>query len=492
MKYKLDQMKTPVFSAMKDYRDRKVIPFDVPGHKHGKGLREYTEYFGEAMMELDVNSMKPLDFLGNPVSVIKESEELMADAFGADNAYFIVSGTSFAVQAMIMATVRSGEKIILPRNSHKSAINGLILCGAEPVYMNPIIDDEMGVCHNVTLESLKEAHEEHPEAKTVLIVNPTYYGATCNLKEVVDYCHVNDLTVIVDEAHGTHFHFHDEFPMSAMQAGADMAAVSLHKTGGSLTQSSALLLKADRINPAYVRKIINLMQTTSPSYLLMGSLDVARKMLATEGQSILTNVIEIANHARTEINTIPGCYCIGGEAKGLPGIYNFDPTKLSVTTRDMGLNGMELYDLLRDEYNIQMETGDMYNSLAVLSVGDDYESANALIEALKDISNRFYTGRLDYKMIDLHFPKVVMTPRDAFYAEKEMVRFEDSVGRISGEAIMAYPPGIPVVSYGERINESVIAQVDLFKTSHSILTGMEDPNVNYIMVIKECSTSPLK
>jgi arginine/lysine/ornithine decarboxylase len=492
MKHLLDQTKTPVFTAMKAYRERNVVPFDVPGHKHGKGLNEYTNYFGEAMMALDVNSMKPLDFLGNPVSVIKEGEALMADAFGADSAFFIVGGTSFAVQAMIMATVTCGQKIILPRNSHKSAINGLILCGAEPVYMNPVIDDEMGVCHNVTLESLIEAHESHPEAKTVLIVNPTYYGATCNLEELVDYCHRHDLTVIVDEAHGTHFTFHEDFPMSAMQAGADMAAVSLHKTGGSLTQSSALLVNANRVDPVYVRKIINLMQTTSPSYLLMGSLDVARKMLATEGHEVLSHVMEIADYTRAAINAIPGCYCIGYEAVGTPGIFKFDTTKLSVTTRDMGLNGMELYDLLRDEYNIQMETGDMYNSLAIFSVGDTYDNANALIAALEDISKRFNRGRLDYQKIDLHFPKVVMTPRDAFYAEKEMVRFEDSVGRISGEAIMAYPPGIPVVSYGERINESVVAQVKLFKASHSILTGMEDPQVNYIKVIKERPLKPLK
>jgi len=485
MKHVLDQTRTPVFSAMKAYREKKVIPFDVPGHKHGKGLNEYTNYFGEAMMELDVNSMKPLDFLGNPVSVIKEGEALLADAFGADKGFFIVGGTSFAVQAMIMTTVTSGEKIILPRNSHKSAINGLILCGAEPVYMNPVIDNEMGVCHNVTLESLKEAHETNPDAKAVLIVNPTYYGATCDLETVIAYCHHQGLRVIVDEAHGTHFHFNNAFPVSAMQAGADMAAVSLHKTGGSLTQSSALLVNTKNIDPQYVRKVINLMQTTSPSYLLMGSLDVARKMLATEGEEIMTHLVEIANYARDEINKIPGCYVIGKEAIGKPGIFNFDVTKLSVNTRDMGVNGMELYDMLRDEYNIQMETGDMYNSLAILSVGDTYDSANHLIAALKDISRRFQNSRLDYKQIDLHFPKVVMTPREAFYADKEMVRFEDSIGRISGEAIMAYPPGIPVVSYGERINASVIEQVKLFKTSHSILTGMEDPDVNFFKVIKE-------
>lgn len=476
---------TPVFTAMKAYRERNVIPFDVPGHKHGRGLREYVEYFGEAMLELDVNSMKPLDFLGNPVSVIKEAEELLADAFGADYGYFIVNGTSFAVQVMIMTTVTTGDKIILPRNVHKSAINALILSGALPVYMEPEIDVEMGVSHNITLDALKKAYEANPDAKAALIINPTYYGATCDLSEVVAYCHERNMYLLVDEAHGTHFHFNDAFPLSGMQAGADMSSVSLHKTGGSLTQSSALLIKGDKVDPHYVRKIINLMQTTSPSYLLMGSLDVARKQLALEGKKRLDHIIDVAEYARKAINAIPGCYAIGKESIGRPGIFGFDPTKLSVTTRDMGLNGMELYDLLRDDYNIQMETGDVYNSLAILSVGDDYDHVDALINALKDIQSKHSSpSRIDYKKIDLHYPEVVLTPREAFYSEKEMVLLEDALGRISGESLMSYPPGIPVVSYGERINESVIEQLKLFKASHGIITGMEDPEVNHVKVIK--------
>ena len=481
----LDHSRTPVFTAMKEYRAKNVIPFDVPGHKHGRGLREYAEYFGDAMLELDVNSMKPLDFLGNPISVIKESEDLLADAFGADEGYFIVGGTSFAVQVMIMTAVNEGDKIILPRNVHKSAINSLILCGAVPVYMSPEIDEEMGVSHNITMESLEKAISEHPDAKAVFIINPTYYGAVCDLKAVVDYCHEKNMLVLIDEAHGTHFHFNDKFPLSGMQAGADMSAVSLHKTGGSLTQSSALLIKKNRIDGRYVRKVINMMQTTSPSYLLMGSLDVARKMLALDGERILNHIIEVANYAREKINQIPGCYSIGKESEGLPGIFKFDPTKLSVTTRDMGLNGMELYDILRDEYNIQMETGDVYNSLAILSVGDDYDAIEKLIEALTDVSSRFHGERLDYKKIDLHYPEVIISPRDAFYASKEMVALEDTLGRISGESLMSYPPGIPVVSYGERINVSVIEQIKLFKASHGIVTGMEDPEANFIKVIKE-------
>ncbi|MBM7562015.1 aminotransferase class I/II-fold pyridoxal phosphate-dependent enzyme [Fusibacter tunisiensis] len=480
----LDQNKTPVFTAMKAYRERNVIPFDVPGHKHGRGLSEYKAYFGDAMLELDVNSMKPLDFLGNPTSVIQEAETLLAEAFGADRGYFIVNGTSFAVQTMIMATVTTGDKIILPRNVHKSAINALILSGAHPVFMEPELDSEMGVSHNITLDSLKKAYTAHPDSKAVLIINPTYYGAVSDLKTIVDFCHTHNMFALVDEAHGTHFHFNEKFPLSGMQAGADMSAVSLHKTGGSLTQSSALLLKETRLDGNYVRKVINLMQTTSPSYLLIGSLDVARKQLALHGHDMLNHILSVADYARNAINAIPGCYAIGKESIGRPGIFHFDPTKLSVTTRNMGLNGMELYDLLRDSYNIQMETGDVYNSLAILSLGDDFDHVDALIAALKDISQKHQNSRIDYPKIDLHFPEVVLTPREAFYAEKETIPLDETLGRISAESLMSYPPGIPVISYGERINASVIEQIKLFKTSHGILTGMEDPKANTIKVVK--------
>lgn len=482
---KKNQNETPLFTAMKAYHQRQVTPFDVPGHKHGLGLREFAEYFGNTMLELDVNSMKPLDFLGNPTGVIKESEALLADAFGADHGFFIVNGTSFAVQVMIMSVVSSGDKIILPRNAHKSAINALILCGAKPVYMEAEIDEEMGVSHNVTMETLQKAYDENPEAKAVLLINPTYYGATCDLKQAVDFCRSKGLYVLVDEAHGTHFHFHPNLPLSGMEAGAHFSAVSLHKTGGSLTQSSALLMKSDEIKPEYIRKMINLMQTTSPSYLLMGSLDVARKQLALEGHRRLSDVIDLANHARRSINSIDGCYSIGSEAVGRPGIFNFDPTKLSVTTRNMGINGMELYDLLRDEYNIQMETGDVYNSLAILSLGDQAQAIKKLIDALVDIQGKNRDqSRVNYKKIDLHYPEVVLSPRDAFYAPKEKTLLKDTLGKISGESIMSYPPGIPVISYGEKINESVIAQLELFKASHGIVTGMEDPELNTIKTIK--------
>lgn len=479
----MNQNKTPIFTAMKEYHKKNVVPFDVPGHKHGNGLSEYKEYFGANMMELDVNSMKPLDFLGNPTSVIKESEKLLADAFKGSHGFFIVHGTSFAVQAMILATVKLGDKIMLPRNVHKSAINALILSGARPVYINPYVNEELGIAQNVKLEDIKKIYEDNKDIKGIFLTNPTYYGATTDLKSIVEFAHERGIKVLVDEAHGSHFCFSESFPISAMEAGADMSAISLHKTGGSLTQSSALLVGSTGICPKYIRKIINLMHTTSPSYLLLGSLDVARKQLAINGNEIFKKLIEISNYAREKLNSIDGCYSMGREVINSEGVYDFDITKLSISLRDLGISGMELYDILRDEYNIQMETGDIYQSLAILSLGDSYESVDKLINAIKDISNGREKKRLNYKNIDLLYPKVILTPREAFYSDKKLVPFEEALGKVSGESIMSYPPGIPIISYGEEINEFILEELKLLKKSGGVITGNEDPDMKFIKVL---------
>ena len=277
----------PLIEAMMQYDQRDVVPFDVPGHKHGRGTKELVDFFGEKVMRIDVNSMKCLDNIGNPVGVIKEAQQLMADAYDADHAFFLTNGTSSGVQAMIMSACQAGDKVILPRNAHKSAINALILGGITPVYVQPEMNTRLGIAMGVTVEKIKEAIALHPDAKAVFLINPTYYGAASALKEITELCHKHDMAVLVDEAHGAHLHFHDELPMSAMEAGADMSAVSLHKTGGSLTQSSALLLKGDIIDKDRVKTILNLTTSTSASYLLMASLDGARKILATRGEKML-------------------------------------------------------------------------------------------------------------------------------------------------------------------------------------------------------------
>ena len=273
-----NQRSAPLYEALENLRKKRIVPFDVPGHKRGRGNPELVALLGEKCVGLDVNSMKPLDDLCHPSSVIREAEALAAEAFGAAHAFFMVGGTTSAVQSMILSVCKEGDKIIMPRNVHKSVINALILNGAIPVYVNPEVDQHLGIALGMEPAKLKKAVEDNPDAKAVLVNNPTYYGICSDMRAIVKIAHEHGMKVLADEAHGTHFSFHPDLPVSAMEAGADMSAVSMHKSGGSLTQSSLLLLSGS-MNEDYVRQIINLMQTTSASYLLMSSLDISRRNL---------------------------------------------------------------------------------------------------------------------------------------------------------------------------------------------------------------------
>jgi arginine/lysine/ornithine decarboxylase len=481
----MNHQTAPLFEALKDYHERQVIPFDVPGHKHGRGLQAFGEFFGEKVLEVDVNSMKCLDNLSHPSGVIREAEELLADAYGVDYGFFMVNGTSSAVQAMVMSLCRPGEKLLLPRNAHKSATNAIILSGAIPAYIQPEINVELGIAMGVTLKAVKEGFEQHPDAKGVFVINPTYFGAASELKAIIDYAHGLGKIVVVDEAHGAHFHFHPELPASAASLGADLVAVSIHKTGGSLTQSSALLINEGLLDRQSVRTMINLTQTTSASYLLMTSLDMARRNLVLNGPAILSNVLSMARDAKRRINEIDGYYAFGSELIGTPGVVNFDDTKLTVKVTDLGLTGFEVYDILRDEYNIQMELGDTNNILGIMSLGDTQEHVDAVIDALKDISKRFFTGNaLNFVNIPMMVPETVLSPREAFYSSKVSLPLRDAVGKISGESLMAYPPGIPIVTPGELITSEMIDYIEFLKGQNTLLTDLADDTIEHIRVIR--------
>ena len=477
------QERAPIYEALKKYKLNRVVPFDVPGHKGGRGNQELTDFLGESCMKVDVNSSKPLDNLCHPVSVIKEASEIAADAFGATHTFFIVGGTTASVQAMVMAACKAGEKIIMPRNVHRSAINALVVCGAIPVYVNPGVNKELGIPLGMSLEDVKEAILKNPDAKAVLVNNPTYYGVCSNLKEITKLAHEHGMLVLVDEAHGAHFYFGENLPMTAMEAGADMAAVSMHKTGGSLTQSSFLLC-GPSMNADYVRQIINLTQTTSGSYLLMTSLDLARKNLALHGTEIFNKTIEFADYARKEINALGGYYAFGKELINGDDIFDFDQTKLSIHTRNIGLAGIEVYDLLRDEYGIQIEFGDIGNVLAIISAGDRAFEIERLIGALSEIK-RIYekdaAGLLDHEYIT---PQVVMGPQKAFYSQKTGCELKKSAGKVCGEFVMCYPPGIPILAPGERITDEIIEYIQYAKAKGCVMTGTMDITMKQLFVVE--------
>ena len=480
----LEQQLTPIQDALEEQRQTRLVHFDVPGHKGGRGNKELKHFLGEDCAKLDMNSMKPLDNLCHPISVIKEAQDLTAEAFGADEAFFIVNGTTQAVQAMIMASCKSGDKVIMPRNVHRSAINALVVCGAIPIYVNPGINKQLGIPLGMSVEDVKQAIEDNPDAKAILVNNPTYYGICSNLEEIVKLAHEKNMLVLVDEAHGTHFYFHDELPISAMAAGADMSAVSMHKTGGSLTQSSILLTK-NTVNADYVRQVINLTQTTSASYLLLSSLDITRRNLYLHGKEMFEKTINFATYAREEINKLGGYYAFGEELIDGDKVYDFDRTKLSIHTINVGLAGIEVYDLLRDDYGIQIEFGDIGNILAIISSGDRKLEIERLILALSEIkrlNQRDKSGLFDHEYIN---PKIVMPPQKAFYSRKRSVAIEESEGTICGEFVMCYPPGIPILAPGEMITEDIIEYICYAKEKGCFMTGTEDMKIENINVVEE-------
>ncbi|MBR6968075.1 MAG: aminotransferase class I/II-fold pyridoxal phosphate-dependent enzyme [Ruminococcus sp.] len=478
----LSQTNAPIYEALRKFRRMRVVPFDVPGHKRGRGNMELTEFLGEDCMNVDVNSMKPLDNLCHPVSVIKDAEELAAEAFGAANAFFMVGGTTSAVQSMIMYACKEGDKIIMPRNVHRSAINAIIITGAVPVYVNPDVNHKLGIALGMSVAQVEQAILDNPDAKAIMVNNPTYYGICSDLKRITELAHAHGMLVLVDEAHGTHFYFGDNFPMTAMAAGADCASVSMHKSGGSLTQSSFLLL-GKNVNADYMRQVINLTQTTSASYLLLSSLDISRKRLALSGREIFAQTVEMAEYARAEINEIGGYYAYSRELINGDSIYDFDVSKLSIYTLPIGLAGIEVYDLLRDEYDIQIEFGDIGNVLAYISVGDRKRDIERLISALAEIKRRFGKSGADMLTQEYISPVVAETPRKAFYAEKLSLPLEETAGEVCSEFVMCYPPGIPILAPGELITPEIIEYIKYAKEKGCQMTGTEDINIERLNVL---------
>lgn len=486
--YKLDQTKTPLFDALLEYVNNDTIPFHVPGHKKGQGMiSKFKDFVGTNVLSIDVTVFKQVDSLHKPTGVIKEAQELAADAYNADYTFFSIHGTSGAIQAMVMSVVSQGDKIIIPRNVHKSVTAGIILSGANPVYMHPEIDNRVGVALNVTPETVKKTLEQNPDAKAVLIINPTYYGVSTDIEKIAKIVHEYGIPLIVDEAHGPHLQFNNRLPISAMDAGADICAQSTHKIVGSMTQSSLLHVRRGIVDVNRVKTVMSLLQTTSPSYILLASLDCARMQLATQGKELIDEAIELAKYARDRINSIDGLYCFGEEVLQKEGAYGFDPTKITITCKDIGLSGYELERILAEKYHIQPELSDLYNVLCVFSFGDTKEKVDKLIYALAEISKEQCCKEIvKSEVLGIpNIPESVLTPRDAFNSLTISVPFEDSIGLISAEFLMAYPPGIPILCPGEIITQEIVDYVKALKAANLYVQGTQDPEVNNIKIVSD-------
>ncbi|MGE7770680.1 aminotransferase class I/II-fold pyridoxal phosphate-dependent enzyme [Viridibacillus arvi] len=481
-----EQDKMPLFEALIQYAQQDVTPFDVPGHKMGAQMNPLKIALGEMTMRMDVNSMKELDLLSHPQTIIKEAQQLAAEAFGADHSYFLVNGTTIGILAMIMATCKPGDTLLVPRNGHRSVMDGLIISGAKPVFIQPEVDHHFGITHGISVENVKSALHEHPEAKALLVTYPTYFGSMSDLQEIGRIAHERDITVIVDGAHGAHLGFMSDDIIDPITAGADAVTISMHKTGGSLTQSSLLLLKNDKIAPEHIQKVLNMLQTTSANYLLMSSLDVARRELSLYGEERFADLKPIIDDAVRTIETGSRYEVLTAQYVQAHFNQSYDWTKLVIRVNDLGLTGFEMYSILKEKYGIQMELAEGYVVMAVITSADTKNSIDKLVFALKDIEKRIgknTTIRSTYVTAN-QVNELVLSPREAFYAEHESIAIEDAVGRISADSLMIYPPGIPLVIPGELISQDVLQQYDYYcQTLGNVL--IEAKEANHITVIKE-------
>lgn len=455
----MNQKDMPLWRAHKAYMESTKVRFDVPAHKKGTLKNEMSRKLAK-VFQYDINSCKEIDNLANPQTVIHEAHKLFAKAFWSDEAYFLVNGTTQGNHAMMLSAVNPGDTILMPKNIHKSALNGAILAGINIRFIKPGFDKKWGVSHNITLEALKKAKKDHPEAKAVLLLNPTYFGMVSDIKKIVTWCHKNGLTVLCDEAHGSHFKFHPTLPLSAMEAKADMSSMSIHKTGGSLTQSSAIVWNKERINSRKVWGTLAILQSTSSNYLLLSSLDAARHYLYNYGKKGLANSIRLGEVARKKINQIPGIEVFSDKDVAITkGVFDHDPSKLVIRVNDLGLTGFDVYEMLRQHYNIQVELGETNVILALVSPADKEETIDRLVTALGDISSQYYDPdhkpNNAFRVFNKEL-KQVLSPREAFFSETEEVSWSDAEDRISADTFMVYPPGIPILIPGQQITEELI------------------------------------
>jgi arginine decarboxylase len=495
---RLDQHRTPYFQALLDYVDSGVLPFHTPGHIQGNGMDlAFREFIGDNVCAIDLTPMPGIDDLLQPTESIKEAQELAAEAWGADHSFFLINGSTSGNQCMMMAAVNPGEKIAVPRNSHKSMLGGLIMSGAEPIYMQPEVDEELRMDHCVTPETVSETIARNPDLVAVYLVSPTYYGVAADLEAIERIVHGAGKLLLVDEAWGPHFHFHPDLPLSATTAGADLCINSTHKMLSAFSQCAILHQKGPRIRLDRLTAVLKMFLSTSPNLPMVASLDVARKQMATEGEALLTRTIALAQEIRTRINTIPGLYCFGEELRGRKGVFALDPTKIAVTVTGLGYTGYEASAVLRRRHNIQVELADLFNVVALVTIGTTQDAADRLVMALSEMArddrklDMFApSGVLEQRLRRGNFrlpaiPPMRLRPRDAFLAPAEFVKFRESVGRICAETLTPYPPGIPVIAPGEEITAEIVDYVRLELKAGVRIQGPYDDDLRTIRVVKE-------
>ncbi|MDQ2099533.1 MAG: aminotransferase class I/II-fold pyridoxal phosphate-dependent enzyme [Tychonema bourrellyi B0820] len=508
------QTKTPLLDALRDRTNQPHSPFYAPGHKGGQGISQpLADLFGAAVFRSDLPELPELDNLFNPEGVIAEAQNLAAEAFGAEHTRFLANGSTCGIMAAIVATCGPGDKIILPRNIHQSAISGLILSGAIPIFVNPEYNPDWDIANCITPESAAAALKQHPDAKAVMVVYPTYHGVCGDLRAIAKITHQYNIPLLVDEAHGAHFNFHPNLPESALSAGADLSVQSIHKTLAAMTQASMLHVKGSRVDIQKLNRALQLVQSTSPSYILLASLDAARQQIALHGAQLMTQTLLLAEKARSQLSQIPGLSVL--EPLNTPGFVDLDRTRLTVKVSDLGITGFAADEILHSQLGVTAELPMPQHLTFIISLGNTESDIDNLVKGFQNLTlcgtgilpvlekggqdaqpllptRKFTlcgTGILPVlengAISQLGFPTPPLSPREAFFSPMETVAADKAVDRISTELICPYPPGIPALMPGEIITQTAVDYLQQILGDGGKITGCSDPHIQTLKVVRQ-------
>lgn len=480
----LSQQDTPLLRALNRHRSLHTAAFSTPGHKGGPSVElDTVALLGTELFASDVwLNMQDHD------RALSEAESLAADAWGADRSWFLVNGSSSGNQALLLGHLRPGDKVIIGRDAHRSMQSALVMSGAIPISIAPGIHSDLEMNTGIDPASVRTALKEHPDARLIVVTSPTYHGVSSDLGSICDIAHQHHVPVFVDAAWGAHFGFHPAFGRSALQAGADAAVVSVHKTLSALSQGALLLANGNRIDLHRLSGAVRATQTTSRSLPILVSIDTARRQMAGGGWDLLDRTIDLAEQAKASLAQIPGIDVIDGPRLG-PSVHALDPTRLVIDTHRLGFSGNEVERILREEFGVAPEMSDAAGIVCLITIGDTTASIDRLIDAMNQVASRsIESERSQPTLISRSVGRAIlpseqmMNPRDAFYADTRSISLVDSVGRTSAELIVPYPPGIPVVAPGERITAEKVAYLSLAATSGLHCPGASDPSLSRILV----------
>jgi arginine decarboxylase len=483
----MDHSRVPVLEALEEFRRRGDVVYGPPGHKQGRGADpRVVDVLGEGVFASDVLSLNGLDDRRQSQGVVTRAEELMADAVGADQAFFSTCGSSLSVKTAMLAVAGPHEKILVSRNAHKSVIAALIVNGVAPVWVHPKFDAERQLAHPPEPDDVRRALRAHPDAKGMLLITPTDWGSCADIRGVAAACHEQDVPLIVDEAWGAHLPFHAGLPSWGMDAGADLVVTSVHKMGGAIEQSSVFHLLGERVSAEVLKQREDLLGTTSSSSLVYATLDGWRRQMAEQGHELLDAALQRAARVRKAVAGLTGLRLMDQEVVDAGLAAELDPLKITVDVRELGLSGMQATEWLRANCHVDIGSSDTCRISAQLTHADDDETERLLVDSLGRLVD--HAGTLENRLtVRLPEPPALeleqaMLPRDAFFAAAEHVPADQAVGRVAAEMISPYPPGVPVLAPGEVITAAVVEYLRSGAAAGMLLPDAADPSAEHLRV----------